>query len=145
MTTQPDLLFVDIFHGFLDAAESRTAGVPATSECALLKMDGDAEEKDPRICIMVEWEGTGIAKQINVIAVARGTKPRSITGPWLAKVADRMADETALLAYIATLPAEKRQGWQFEHLSPPMPAKVMREEGGSIESGIGVRMLITMP
>ncbi len=145
MLTQPDLLFVDIFHGYLDTAASRAAGVPAAADCALLKMDGDADDKDPRICLTVEWEGTGIAKQINVIAVARGTQPRSVTGPWLAKVGERMADETALLAYIATLPAEQRQGWQFEHLSPPMPGRILREEGGVSESGIGVRMLITMP
>lgn len=144
MTTELDLLFVDIFHGYLDTAASRTAGVPAASACALLKMDGDANEKDPRICIHVTVEGESRSKQINVSAVARGSQPRSTTGPWLAKIGDRMADEIALLAYIATLPVEKRTGWQFEALSHPMPAKVMREEGGIIESGIGVRLLVTI-
>jgi hypothetical protein len=143
MTTQPDLLFVDIFHGFLDTAASRAAGVPAASACALLKMDGDVDDKDPRICITAEMEGTGRAKSINVIAVSRGTQPRSVTGPWLAKVGERMADEAALLAYIATLSAAQRIGWQFEHLSPPMPARIVREDGGVSESGIGVRLLIT--
>lgn len=144
MTTQLDLLFVDIFHGFLNSAASRAAGVPAASDCALLKMDGDTDDKDPRICITAEMEGTGHTKSINVIAVSRGTKPRSITGPWLAKVGERMADETALLAHIATLPLAQRTGWQFEHLSPPMPSRILREEGGISESGIGVRLLITV-
>lgn len=144
MTTQLDLLFVDIFHGFLNSDASRAAGVPAASDCALLKMDGDTDDKDPRICITAEMEGTGHTKSINVIAVSRGTKPRSITGPWLAKVGERMADETSLLAHIATLPLAQRTGWQFEHLSPPMPARILREEGGISESGIGVRLLITV-
>lgn len=144
MTTQPDLLFTDIFHSYLDTAASRAAGVPAAADCALLKMDGDSDEKDPRICISVTLEGEGRGQQVNIIAVARGTQPRSITGPWLAKVGERMADESALLAHIATLPVTQRTGWQFENLSPPLPAKITREDGGTIESGIGVRMLITV-
>lgn len=144
MTTQFDLLFTDIFHAYLDTDESRTAGVPAAADCALLKMDGDSDEKDPRICITVEIEGVHREKTVNVIAVARGTATRAVTGPWLAKVGDRMADEKALLAYIATLPLEQRSGWQLEHLSPPMPARIVREEGGVSESGVGVRVLITV-
>lgn len=144
MTTELDLLFTEIFHGYLDTAASRTAGVPAAASCALLKMDAETDEKDPRICIQVTVEGDSRSKQIDVIAVARGTAARSVTGPWLAAVGDRMADEKELLAYIATLPVEKRTGWQFENLSPPMPGKIAREENGTVESGIGVRLLITI-
>lgn len=144
MLTQLDLLFVDIFHAYLDTAASRALGVPAAADCALLKMDGDSDEKDPRICITAEMEGTTRTKAISVIAVARGTQPRSVTGPWLAKVGERMADESALLAFIAALPAEQRQGWQFETLSPPMQARILREEGGTSESGIGVRLLVSI-
>ncbi|HBJ85430.1 MAG TPA: hypothetical protein DDZ88_16445 [Verrucomicrobiales bacterium] len=144
MTTQFDLLFVDIFHSFLDTAASRAVGVPPAADCALLKMDSDADDKDPRICITAEMEGTGHSKSINVIAVSRGTQPRSITGPWLAKIGDRMADEAALMAHLASLPLAQRTGWQCEHLSPPMPARILREDGGISESGIGVRLLITV-
>lgn len=144
MLTQFDLLFTDIFHGYLDTAASRTAGVPDAEDCALLKMDSDDDDVDPRICISVEVEGTHRGKAVNVIAVSRGTQPRSVTGPWLAQVGERMADEAELLAYIATLSVAQRTGWQFEHLSPPMPARIAREEGGVIESGIGVRVLITI-
>ncbi len=144
MTTELDLLFAEIFHAYLDTAASRGAGVPAAADCALLRMDSDEDDKDPRICITAEMAGTGHTKSINVIAVSRGTMPRSITGPWLAKVGERMADETSLLAHIATLPLAQRTGWQFEHLSPPMPARILREEGGISESGIGVRLLITV-
>jgi len=144
MTTQPDILFTAIFHGYLDTADSRTAGVPAAADCALLKMDQDTDERDPRICITVEVEGTTRTKTVNVIAICRGSKPRSITAPWLQAVGDRMADERHLMAYIATLDLAQRTGWQFEHLSPPMPAKIQREDGGIIESGIGVRLLITI-
>ena len=144
MTTQLDLLFADIFHGYLDTAASRTAGVPAAADCALLKMDQDTDERDPRLCISVTEEGTGREKTINVIAVCRGTAPRSTTGPWLQKTGERMADETALMAYIATLDEGQRTGWQIENLSPPMPAKIQREEGGIIESGIGVRLIVTI-
>lgn len=144
MTTQLDLLFVDIFHAYLNTDASRAAGVPAATDCALLKMDGDADEKDPRICITAEVEGTNRSKSINVIAVARGTQSRSVTGPWLAKVGQRMADEAALMAYIATLTLAQRTGWQIEHLSPAMPARILREDGGVSESGIGVRVLVTI-
>lgn len=144
MTTQLDLLFVDIFHAYLDTAASRAVGVPAAADCALLKMDGDSDEKDPRICITAEMEGTQRSKSINVIAVVRGTAARSVTGPWLEAVGERMADESALLAHIATLTLAQRTGWQIEHLSPPMPARILREEGGVSESGIGVRVLVTI-
>lgn len=141
---QLDLLFTEIIHGFLDTAASRTAGVPAAADCALLRMDGDAAEKDPRICITVEEEGTTRSRQLSIIAVARGTQPRSITGPWLAKVGDRMADEPELMAYIAALPLEKRTGYQIEKISRPMPAKIVRDEGGLIEAGIGIKIHVTV-
>lgn len=144
MLTELDLLFVDIFHGFLDTAASRALGVPAAADCALLKMAGDTDEKDPRICITAEVEGTNRSKTVNIIAVARGTSARSITGPWLAKIGDRMADQSALLAYIGTLAASLRTGWQLEALSPPMPARIVHETPGTSESGIGVRLLITV-
>lgn len=144
MSITLDLLFTEIIHGFLDTAASRTAGVPAANQCKLMKMDSEDTEADPRICITVEEEGTGRGRQMNVIAVARGSKARAITGPWLAKVGDRMADEKALMAYIAALPVEKRTGYQIEHISRPLPAKIVREEGGLIESGIGIRIHLTV-
>lgn len=144
MTTQPDLLFSDLFHAYLDTAESRAAGVPAAADCALLKMDEDTDERDPRLCIMATEDGTMRSKTITIVAVCRGTQPRSITGPWLQKVGERMADVDDFLAWLATQPAEKRQGWQFETLSPPQPAKIDRENNGVIESGIGVRLLISI-
>lgn len=144
MTTQLDLLFTSILHGYLDTAESRAAGVPAAAACALLKMDQDTDERDPRICLSVTEDGTGREKTLSVIAVSRGTAPRSTTGPWLQKVGERLADEPALMAYIATLPADQRTGWQLEAISPPLPGKIDRQDGGIIESGIGVRIIVTI-
>lgn len=144
MTTELDLLFTGIFHGYLDTADSRAAGVPAAADCALLQMDGDADERDPRICIRAEVEGVHRTKTITVTAVCRGTQPRSVTGPWLAAVGDRMANKRQLMAYIAALPVAQRSGWQFESLSPPAPAKITREDGSVIETGIGVQMVITI-
>ena len=143
MTTQLDLLFTEIMHGYLDTAASRTAGVPAAADCALQKMDAEVDEKDPRICITVtENSERTRTRQLVVMAVARGRAPRSTTGPWLAKVGDRMADEKELMAYIATLPVEKRTGYQIEHLSRPMPGTIVR--GEAVESGIGVSILLTV-
>lgn len=144
MTTELDLLFTSIFHGYLDTADSRAAGVPAAADCALLQMDGDDEEKNPRICIRAEVEGIHRTKTITVTAVCRGTAPRETTGPWLAAVGDRMANERQLMAYIAALPLAQRTGWQIENLSPPAPAKITREDGSMIESGIGVQLIVTI-
>lgn len=144
MTNQLDILFVEIFHAYLNTAESRAAGVPAASDCALLAMDSDDDEKDPRICLTADWTGEWRSKQVNVIAVSRGTKPRSVTSPWLASVGARMADEQELMKFIATLPPAQRTGWQLEQVSPPQPARVIREEGAIIEAGIGVKIHITV-
>lgn len=142
MTTQLDLLFAAFLRDYLDTAASRAAGVPAAADCALLPMDADVEEKDPRICLTVEVSGSGRSRQLAVIAVARGTQPRAITAPWLAACGERLADEASLYAFIATLPEAQRTGWELHHLTRPMEVKVQRQEGGVIESGIGVVMSV---
>ncbi len=144
MTKQLDLTFVHIIHGYLDTAASRTAGIPAAADCALLKMDSDADDKDPRICITADEQGSARSRQITVGAVARGTAARSVTDPWLVAIGDRLADHTALFAHIATLDAALRTGWQIEHITPPATMKVQREENGPIESGVGIQIHLTV-
>lgn len=140
MTTQLDFLFASFLRDYLDTADSRAAGVPAEEDCALLGMDADSDEKDPRICIHVEETGSGRSRQLAVVAVARGTAPRATTAPWLAAVGERLADRTALHAFIGTLTTEQRTGWQLHHITRPMGAKIQRQEGGVIESGVGLVM-----
>ncbi|MDP1587071.1 MAG: hypothetical protein Q8M07_04980 [Prosthecobacter sp.] len=140
MTQQLDILFANISRDYLDTDASRSAGVPAANACALLSMDADTDDKDPRICLMVDVQGSGRSRQLNVIALARGTQPRAVTAPWLAAVGERLADAASFYAWLKTLPEEKRAGWELHHLTRPLNVKVQHEEGGVIESGIGVAM-----
>lgn len=144
MTTQLDFLFASFLRDYLDTAESRAVGVPAANLCALLRMDADVEDKDPRICLMADVQGSGRSRQLNVAAVARGTQPRSVTAPWLAACGERLADAASLYAFIATLPQDKRTGWELHHITRPMEAKIQREEGGVIEAAVGVVMHLTV-
>jgi len=140
MTTQLDLLFATFLRDYLDTADSRACGVPSAADCALLSMDADSDEKDPRICILAEETGSGRSRQLSVVAVARGTVARETTAPWLAAVGERLADRAALHAFIGGLTAAQRTGWQLHHITPPMTAKIQRQEGGIIESGVGLVM-----
>ena len=138
MTTQLDYLLASVLRDYLDTAASRVAGIPAAADCALLSMDADDDEADPRICVMAEVSGTGRSRQVNVIAVARGTQPRSVTAPWLAAVGERLADTESLYEFISTLTESQRTGWQLHHITRPMEARAQREENGVVESGTGV-------
>lgn len=139
-----DLLFVDLIHSYLDTAASRAVGVPAAADCALLKMDADTDDIDPRICITAVEQGDGHSRQISVIASARGTAARSVTDPWLKGVATRLADQSALWAHIASQPLAKRTGYQIEHITPPASARIQREEDGPIETGVGIQIHVTV-
>ena len=139
-----DLLFVDIIHGYLNTAASRAAGIPAAADCGLLKMDADVDDQDPRIAITAVENGENKSRQIAVIAVCRGTKARSITDPWMAKVRARLGDLDAFFDYLAGLPVEKRTGYQIEKVSPPHAGKLQRDPMGPIESGIGIVIYITV-
>lgn len=140
MTQELDLLFAGIARAYLDTADSRAAGVPAAADCALLAMDADSDERDPRICIVVEEQGEGRSRQLTVVAVARGTQPRSVTSPWLASCGERLADMASFYDFLQTLTEAQRTGWQLHHITRPQGAKVQREPGGVIESGVGVQM-----
>lgn len=142
MTTQLDFLFASFLRDYLDTAASRAVGIPAADDCALLSMDADSDDKDPRICLMVDVQGSGRSRQLNVAAVARGTQPRSVTAPWLAACGERLADAASLYAFIATLLEAQRTGWELNHITRPMEVKIQREEGGVIESGVGVVMSV---
>lgn len=139
-----DLLFTSLVYGYLNTADSRTAGIPAASVCALLQMDSDADDIDPRIAITAVEAGDTRSRQISVIAVCRGTSPRSITDPWMNAVSARLADQVALFAYIATLPLAQRIGYQIEKISPPHSGKLQRDVHGPIEVGIGVIFYLTV-
>lgn len=139
-----DLLFSKIVRDFLDTAESHAAGVPASTDCALLRMDSGEDDVDPRICLVADEQGGNRSKQIHVVAVCRGTQLRSITDPWLDKVKDRLYNQTALCAFIAALPLDQRTGYQIERISPPGAAKVQREENGPIETGVGIIFFVTI-
>jgi hypothetical protein len=138
-----DLLFTAIIKGYLDTDESRAVGIPVASDCALLEMDSDADDMDPRIAITAMENGEHRARQIGVITVCRGTQPRSITDPWMSAVSARLADQIALFAYIATLPLAKRTGYQIEKITPPHAGKLQREATGPIEVGVGIIFHIT--
>jgi pyrrolidone-carboxylate peptidase len=139
-----DLLFVDIIHGYLDTAASRTAGIPAATDCALQKMDAEVEENDPRICITATESGENRSRQISVIAICRSTKARSITDPWMAQVRNRLADLDAFFAYYAALPIAKRTGYQIEKVSPPHAGRLQRDPMGPIETGVGLIFYLTI-
>ena len=142
MNNQLDFFFSRFLRDYLDTAESRAAGVPAAAECALLAMDAEDDEKDPRIAVLVDVSGSGRARQLNVICVASGSAPRATTAPWLAACGERLADEAALYAFIRTLPGADRAGWQLDHITRPMDGSVKR--GELIESGCGVVMSVTV-
>ena len=139
-----DLLFSSIIRDYLDTDESHAAGVPAHTDCALLRMDADSDDVDPRICIIGDEHGETRQKQIHVVAVCRGTKARSITDPWLNQVKARLYNQDALWAFIAALPLEQRVGYQIERISPPGAAKVQRGENGPIEIGVGIIFFVTI-
>ncbi len=139
-----DLLFVDIIHGFLDTAASRVAGIPSASDCALLKMDADVEDRDSRIAITAMENGETRSRQIAIIAVCRSSQARAITDPWMAAVRARLGDLDAFFEYYAALPATKRTGYQIEKISPPHAGKLQRDPMGPIESGVGIVIYITV-
>ena len=138
-----DLLFSTIIHGYLNTDASRAAGIPAAAECALFEMDSEDDDKDPRIVILASETGEHRARQIGVVAVSRSTKGRTITDPWMTKVKERLADQTALFAYIAALPVAQRTGYQIEKITPPNAAKVQRDAMSSIEVGVGIIIHLT--
>lgn len=140
MTQELDFLFSAIARAYLDTADSRAAGVPAAADCALLAMDADTDERDPRICLVVDEQGEGRSRNLTVVAVARGTQPRSVTSPWLAACGERLADMASFCAFIQTLTEDQRTGWELQHITRPQGAKVQREPGGAVESGVGVQM-----
>lgn len=144
MNQMLDLLFVEIIHGYLNTDESRAAGVPAAADCALQKMDADEDDHDPRIAITAVENGENRNRQILVIAVCRGTKPRSITDPWMTGVRKRLGDLRAFFDYYAALPVEKRTGYQIEKISPPHAGKLQRDPMGPIEFGVGVIVYATV-
>lgn len=144
MTQLLDLLFVDIIHGYLDTAASRLAGIPSAANCGLLKMDADMDDLDPRIAITAVESGENRSRQIAIIAVCRGTKPRSITDPWMAKVRERLADLDAFFEYYAALPEAQRTGYQIEKISPPHAGKLQRDPMGPIETGVGMVIYLTV-
>lgn len=144
MTPVLDTLFVEIVQGYLDTNDSRAAGIPATADCALLKMDSDADDQDPRIAITAVENGENRNRQISVIAVCRGTKPRSITDPWMTAVRYRLADLDAFFDYYAALPVAQRSGYQIEKVSPPHAGKLQRDPTGPIETGVGIIIYVTV-
>lgn len=144
MNQMLDLLFVDIIHGYLDTDDSREAGIPAAAECALLKMDADEDDRDPRIAITAVENGENRSRQIAIIAVCRGTKPRAITDPWMAAVRSRLGDMDAFFEYYAALPVNKRTGYQIEKVSPPHAGKLQRDPMGPIENGVGIVIHVTV-
>ena len=139
-----DLLFTEIIHGYLDTAASRLAGIPSAADCALMKMDAEDDEKDPRITIIASELGENRSRQIAIVAVCRGTATRAVTDPWMNAVRDRLADQSALFQYLAALPVSKRTGYQIEKITPPNAAKVQRDPMASIETGIGVIIHVTI-
>ena len=139
-----DLLFVDIIHGYLNTDASRAAGIPAAALCALQKMDSDEDDRDPRIAITAVENGENRSRQIAIIAVCRGTEPRSTTDPWMAALRARLADLDAFFKYLAALPVEKRRGYQIEKVSPPHAGKLQRDPMGPIESGVGIVIYVTV-
>lgn len=144
MTSPLDLLLVDIVHSYLDTAASRTAGVPAANVCALLKQDADTDDIDPRLCVTAVEQGEGRVRQVNVSILARGSMARSVSAPWLSAVWDRLADRTAFFVHLASLTVAQRSGWQLEEMTRPFAARIQREEGGVIESGVGLTFHLTV-
>ena len=139
-----DLLFTDIVHGYLDTAASRLKGIPAAAACALMKMDSEEDDKDPRMVILATEAGENRSRQIAVIAVCRSTAGRAVIDPWMTAVKLRLADQAALFAHIAAQPVAKRTGYQIEMITPPNAAKVQRDAMAAIEVGVGVIFHLTV-
>ncbi len=139
-----DLIFTNFIHGYLDTAASRAVGIPAAAVCALLKMDADTDDLDPRICITAEEQGTNRSRQLTVTISARGTVARATTDPWLDAIALRLADHHQLALHLAAQNYSTRLGYQIEHVTPPAAVRVQRTETGPIESAVAITFHLTV-
>lgn len=145
-STKLDLLFANLVLDYLKTAASQAAGVPNASQCQLLIVDHDGEK--PSRCLIVAGldRGGNRVKQIAVIItnhISLGTDVKKVSrtqsAAWLGAIEKRLRDDKALWNFIATLPADRRTGFEIDHWSFPSLGEIRREENGEAEDAVAIQ------
>lgn len=131
-----DVYFNGLFRDFLATAESLAAGVPAEVPMTTAQ-ESDAEATRPQFVISHEREDVPndevYQARFSVRLMtneAEGSDSYEESEGWLQSVRDRLANETAVRAYVAALDAGVAAGWQPVRLHVPQGAFTkVREEG----------------
>ncbi len=147
-TTKLDLLLANIVLDYLKTAASQAAGVPTAGQCPLLIVDHDGDK--PSNCLIVDGldRGGNRMKQIAVVITHHcqlGTDddsaqiPRAQSAAWLGSIEKRLRDESAFWAFLASIAASRRVGWELSHITFPAIVEIRREETGEAEEAVAVQ------
>lgn len=137
--------FLTIFDGYLNSAAARTAGMPATAVCPVIRMDSQAERPDPALVLTVDEAGDARQRQIVVAVTMRSAKPRSVTDAYLDAVRQRLRDQGAFYEHLRGVDVALRTGWHLEAITYPAPANVRREDDGTTETSVGMVLHLILP
>lgn len=140
-----DTTFTTLLEGFLNSDAARTAGMPAVAICPVLKMDSQADRKDPCLLISADEAGDGRSRQLTITVTLKSQKPRSETDPYLNAALTRLRDQSTFYEYLATTTAALRTGYQLEAITYPAPQNVKREDDGTTEASISAVYHLTLP
>ncbi len=138
-----DLFFNELFRDYLRTAGSISAGVPTTAQMPIRTAQDKQAATQPRAVITHERRAeTNIYVYDALFTVTAHLLDDDDQGTtatqgeaWLQKIRQRIADKTAVQAYIATLTEEVQADWQPTVLHVmALPFKRDREEGkGELE------------
>jgi hypothetical protein len=140
-----DSTFVTLLDGYLNSAAARTAGMPATSVCPVLKMDSQADKPDPCLVITVEEQGEGRIRQMQCLVTLHSQLDRSTTDAYLDAALTRLRDRVAWETYLAATSIDLRTGYQIEAVSVPAAQSAKREDTGATETSIATTFYLTLP
>lgn len=146
----PDVTFASIVLGYLQHADSITAGVPSESTLPKQAMDAGTTPGVPVFTVVAsEGQNSGSKRVITVagmlMAILRNADAnapadavslaksltRATASQYLDAIESRLRNTTALSAYIAALSTETRDGWRILKITHRQQPKIEREKDGA--------------
>ena len=146
MTSDLLSLLSGIVADYLSLAASTSAGVPDPASVPIRSQDHAGNSVAPQLTVRAEiTESSGRLRTVSimpVLTVALGTGTGQVTraqaSTWMEAVDQRMSDQSAFMAYVATLSEATRTGWMIAAWSAPSGPEIVEREGERTMMDIGI-------
>jgi len=145
----PSILATDLLLGYLQHADSITAGVPNATDLPKLRMDSGNTRPAPCLSLngMESKDSNGARRVVTVVGLlpyllrnSDASKPtdtpsqaRTLTAAtaagYIEQLEARLRDRASFFAYLGALPEADREGWQIISYRTLKQPEIQRAEG----------------